>query len=85
MFQKNDIYSGLGDDSSITLDAQGAHEQSELRKARHEAQRSEASEGVNEGSNARGGSPGEDPADPNPTIHVSVEIADQPLGTTEER
>lgn len=85
IFQKNDVYSGLGDDSSITLDGQGAHEQSEVRKARHEAKKLEASEDVNEGSNAEGGTPGGDTADPNPTVHVSAEVADQPLGTTEER
>lgn len=87
VFQRNDIYSGLGDDSSTTLDAQGNHEQSESQKARCEAKESDASENIKEESTAGGGPEprGGSTGDPHSTVHLSADVADQPLGTTEER
>lgn len=86
VYQKNDIYSGLGDDSSTTLDAQGAQEQNDLQKTRHEAKEFDMSEDIEEGPNAGGGSESrERPGDPIPTVSVSSKAADQPLGATEER
>lgn len=46
--QKNDIYSGLGDDSSTALDPQGVHEERESQKERCEAEELIVAEGKTE-------------------------------------
>lgn len=50
VFQKNDVYSGLGDDSSSTLESesQGVREQGKLREALRETAEPDASEGIEE-------------------------------------
>lgn len=53
-FQKNDIYSGLGDDSSTALDPQGAHEVRESQKERCEADELVVAEGGMEESSKGG-------------------------------
>lgn len=53
-FQKNDIFSGLGDDSSTALDPKSAHEERESQKKRCEQEELIVEEGGTKGSSEDG-------------------------------
>ncbi len=82
VFQKNDIYSGLGDDSSSTLDSQCGHEQGKLQEAHRETAESDGSEGIEgvSGTDDNGG-----PRNHRPAVDSPSDNVEEPLRVNEER
>ena len=86
VFQKNDIFSGLGDDSSFSLDSQGVRDQGKDRNAHPETRESADSEGIEEVSNTDGDAESRNhPGDANPPVDTPSENVDRSLRAAEER